>query len=523
MRSAAHRSAVLLCVVVAAPGLSGAGRGLIAQTSPSTPTFPSGVDVVTVDAVVLDGKGHPVTGLGRDDFVVTEDGRPQELATFEAVEVKAAPLAGPADPDASTAIVTNGSPSGPGRAYAVLLDDVGIPTLDRPSVREAVATFLTRSVGYGDQVRLASTSGDVRWSARIPEGREDLLAVVSRFGRRGPAQGGAKELFADNQRAQDQQEQRERVTSLRTMSEYQADRIVQGQAGGNRAIAEEIDARRRDRISLTHAALRRELEALSSVRGRKSLLLVTPGFSQDSDPQLREATRETTRIAHNANVAIYFLDARGLLTTPGSSADLAGAPDPSSVVASLVEQDLHDTAGSEGLAADTGGFSIRNTNDLAPGLDLIADESRAFYLLGLHPRPGKTPGEWRTLRISVKRPGLTVRARRGYAWRPAPDRARSTPGAHPGAFIPVRLASYVLEPVDAEKTGVAVAVEVDVTGLPAAEGSRGSPIDPSAGDNRARRRRDRSPRLHPEPQRSRRRQPGPRRLAVRPRGSRAAA
>ena len=127
------RSALLLCVVVTAPALSGARRGVIAQNTPSTPTFPSGVDVVTLDAVVLDGKGRPVSGLAREDFVVTEDGRPQEIATFEAVEVKAALAAPPADPDVSTAIVTNGSPSGPGRAYAVLLDDVWISAIDGPA------------------------------------------------------------------------------------------------------------------------------------------------------------------------------------------------------------------------------------------------------------------------------------------------------------------------------------------------------------------------------------------------------
>ena len=66
-------------------------------------------------------------------------------------------MARPAEPAELPAIVTNSSPASPGRAYAVLLDDVWIPELDRPSVRDAVATFLTRSVGYGDQVRLASS------------------------------------------------------------------------------------------------------------------------------------------------------------------------------------------------------------------------------------------------------------------------------------------------------------------------------------------------------------------------------
>jgi VWFA-related protein len=479
MRSAVHRRAVLLCVVAATSGLPGARGGLIAQTSPSTPTFPSGVDLITVDAVVLDGEGRPVPGLEREDFVVTEDGRSQEIASFEAIEEQAAPMAMPADADELAAIVTNSAPSRPGRAYAVLLD--GIPALDRPSVREALTTFLERSVRVGDLVRLASTSGDLGWSARIPEGRDDLLAVVSRLSGRRPVQGRGREVFATgNVEVGPREDRVERgagnPASLGTMSEDQARRIVEGHATGNRAIAEEIDARRLDRTRLTHAALRREIQALSTVVGRKSLLLVTPGFSRDSRPELREELRETTRIAQDANVAIYFLDVRGLQTTPGYSAEIAGAPDPSSVVASLVEQDVHDTAGSQDLASDTGGFSIRNTNDLAPGLDRIAAESRVFYLLGIHPLPGKPPGAWRPLRIAVKRSGLTVRARRGYTVR-TPDPARATPSVPPSASIPVRLASYVLEPVDAEKTGVAVAMEIDVRGLPSAADSGGPQLN----------------------------------------------
>jgi VWFA-related protein len=467
MRNPVRRIVLLWCVAVAAPGLSGARRGVIAQTRPSTPTFPSGVDVITVDAVVLDGKGRPVPGLAREDFVVTEDGRPQEIASFEAVLEQPAPTATPADAEEPAEVVTSSAPPRPGRAYGVFLDDVWIRAVDVPSVREAVTSFVTRSVRAGDQVRLTSTTGGIEWAASIPEGREDLLAVVSRIGAHGPAAGRGREVFADQPKAQTREET-QRVGSLGTVSESDAQRIVQGQASGIRAVAEEIDAQRRDRMGLMHAALRREIQALSTVPGRKSLLLVSQGFMRDSSPQLQEL-RETTRIAHNANVAIYFLDVRGLLTTPGYSAEIGGAPDPSGVVPSLVQQDVHDTAGSQDLASNTGGFSVRNTNDLAPGLDRIAAESRVFYLLGLHPPAGRPPGEWRTLQVAVKRPGLTVRARRGYAVR-TPDRARVVPGTHPDAFIPVRLASYVLEPVDAQATRVAVALEIDERSRPSADG-----------------------------------------------------
>src|SRR5215467_2593899 len=44
--------------------------------------FRSGVNVVEVYAAVVDGSGAPVTGLGRGDFTILEDGAPQTISTF---------------------------------------------------------------------------------------------------------------------------------------------------------------------------------------------------------------------------------------------------------------------------------------------------------------------------------------------------------------------------------------------------------------------------------------------------------
>ena len=62
---------------------------------------------------------------------------------------------------------------------------------------EALTGFLTRSVRVGDQVRLAGTTDGIQWTASIPEGREDLRAVVSRFDGHEPAQARGREVFAD--------------------------------------------------------------------------------------------------------------------------------------------------------------------------------------------------------------------------------------------------------------------------------------------------------------------------------------
>ena len=48
-----------------------------------TLTFPTGVEQVTVDVVVIDKKGQPVTDLTRKDVEVYEDGVRQEIASFD--------------------------------------------------------------------------------------------------------------------------------------------------------------------------------------------------------------------------------------------------------------------------------------------------------------------------------------------------------------------------------------------------------------------------------------------------------
>jgi Ca-activated chloride channel family protein len=49
--------------------------------------FVSGVDLVEVYATVTDAKGEPISGLGQDDFSVTEDGQPQTVTAFAQTEV----------------------------------------------------------------------------------------------------------------------------------------------------------------------------------------------------------------------------------------------------------------------------------------------------------------------------------------------------------------------------------------------------------------------------------------------------
>jgi len=79
--------APVLLAMVASGTPSGAERPQTPGSPATTTAFPSNVDLVNVDVIVLDRQGRPVEGLTQADFVVKEDGRPQTLSAFEAVDV----------------------------------------------------------------------------------------------------------------------------------------------------------------------------------------------------------------------------------------------------------------------------------------------------------------------------------------------------------------------------------------------------------------------------------------------------
>jgi VWFA-related protein len=452
---------------------------LAASPAPqAAPVFPSEVEVITIDAVVVDGDQRPVTGLTREDFRVLEDGRPQEIVSFEAYDRNA--LDASLDQVQAAAVSTNEKGTRPpGRAFALLLDDVFTPLQSADAVRKAAADFLRNSVGPGDEVTIATTSGDAYWTAGIPEGREDLLAVAARFkGRDTGGRFGTQEYTQSHFR---ESEMREGTLALKRMTELQAYDIVRGRVPGDQPMAQEIDNIRKHRMKVTLAAVRRQLDALATVRGRKSLILMSPGFLQDDDQQIRE----TAAASRRANTAVYFVDVRGLQNQAVFSAGdtVAAGLHLSGFTGEESERNLV-TAGTQMLAEDTGGFSIRNTNDFGKGTARISAESQSYYLLGIHPAEGKGARDWRKLKVEVTRPGLEVRARRGYSLRNAPPvdvaggkgsnkSGRALDPAVAGALdsghavtgIPLRAMAFVLEPAGKDTTRVLVAAEFDPRGL----------------------------------------------------------
>ena len=471
-----------------------------APAQPPPATFPSKVELITVDAVVLDAQGHPVAGLKRAAvFLQDEDGRPQEISSFEAFV--AAPPAAVATPPPALASNEGERPRG-SRAFALVLDDVGMTPRDSVEARRAVETFLGRSVRDGDEVSLATTSGDAWWSARLPEGREDLAAVIARLRGRGVEPSLSFDSMSDyeafwihNRESGTNGPMVRRVLNRwleagvcvdpigGTSQQERGTRLLESCPNMVRARAGAVDEQRRGHTRQILVTVQRSLQALAPVRGRKSLLLFSRGFLQDSDPD----PRVVVAASREANTAVYFVNVRGLATQTGmpSVSDATSAPDPGLLTAMGFEDSTLESAGTRALADDTGGFSIVNTNDLAGGAERIAEESRVFYLLGFQAPPGKPPGQWRTLRVDVKGtvPGLKVRARRAYTLAqpsqdlpgktdtakaarhlsPAVERALDT--VHETAGIPLRAMVYVFEPRPKDTARVLVAAEFDASRL----------------------------------------------------------
>ncbi len=142
-------------------------------------TFPAQIDMVTVDAVVTDKKGVAASALTKDDFILTEDGVPQSIVSFDAIQV---PPVAAAAPKARPKISSNTSKEErSGRSFVVVFDDINLTPMMSQRAKGAVAEFLKSGVREGDRVLLVATGGAAWWSTRMESGREQLLELVKRL------------------------------------------------------------------------------------------------------------------------------------------------------------------------------------------------------------------------------------------------------------------------------------------------------------------------------------------------------
>jgi VWFA-related protein len=443
---------------------------LVAATTSSgqqPPTFPTRVDLVTVDVLVLDRGGNPVEGLRSEDFTIREDGARQKQAAFEAIALPQSPAAPPRRSRVST---NEQRPDAAARWFFIVFDDLNITQYTTPRARDTLAQF-ARALRPGDRLMIASSSGASSWMGEVPQDRETLEEFVRKLQ-------GVRRLENTPDRIWDHEAMAiTNKTDPQALAQvarryFENDIIPEGGAApSDPSLRRELDvspgialiqtkARQtyreaQGRIEVSLGALERLSAALASVRGRKSLFFFSEGFIPDTT---LSQFRTLVQTARNANVAVHFVDVRapeghlGQPGLPGGGADTARAVEDRDATTSLVLAS-RDADGTRAIAADTGGSTITGT-DLVGGLTRVANQGRAYYLLGYSSTNTRRDGKFRKIEVAVNRPDVVVRARGGYYApsdnEPRLSRDKLDPAVRAGldspigaSGIPLRLASYL--------------------------------------------------------------------------------
>jgi VWFA-related protein len=415
-------------------------------TQAAQPTFRTEANYVRVD-VYPTRNGAPVADLTKDDFEILEGGKPQAVEQFERIQIRAA---GPQDTriEPNTVAESRSMLENPrARVFVIFLDTYHVDVAASHRIRQPLIDALDRVIGPDDLVAVMTPEmapTDMAF-ARKTTTIEGILTRYWHWGER------------DRMIPPDPEDE---MYGQCYPNVDPRDRC----ADQNGIAAEMIDRRHEKR---TIDALHDLVVFLRGVREeRKAVLAITNGWllfkpnmqmmrplachGVPTGPQInvdprngRPTTRPTANTvasdqcdidrtnlaqidndtefryvldeANRANTSFYPIDPRGLAVfdTPIMRTDVPGpapAPVPLRTDRAMLTGRLTSL---RTLAENTDGLAIVDSNDLAKGLRRVVDDLSSYYLLGYYSN-GALDGKFHSITVKVKRPGIQVRARRGY-------------------------------------------------------------------------------------------------------------
>ena len=390
------------------------------STPPQTPTFKVQVDYVDVDVLVTDKEGRFIRDLTKDDFEVFEDGKRQTIATFTVVDIPIEradrPLfqADPLEPD----VQSNERPF-EGRIYVMILDDPHVDALRSQRVKAAARQFIQRSLGANDVMAIVHVGGRTDASQEFTSNKRLLLASVDKF------MGGKLESITLARSAEYFRQSGLGIQDARIPDPYEQERAY--------------------KATQTLRLLQDVAEWFSGVRGRrKTILFVSEGIDYDVSDVIRQYDspsnsastviddiRQTIAATARSNVSIYGIDPRGLSSVADDTIGVTALADQSDPTLGIGQSSLRNEVqmaqdSLRALADETGGFAAVNTNQFANAFDRIVSDNSAYYVLAYYPPTDKKDGKFHRIDVRLRRPGLTVRARRGYMSPKAKAPAKTT-------------------------------------------------------------------------------------------------
>ena len=447
LRRAGRVSARTVCVLAflhASIGFAAPG----AQDQTPTPTFRTEASYVRVD-VYPTRNGEPVTDLLKEDFEVLEDKVSQNIDQFEHVVIRSA---GPQDSrrEPNTVAESRQAAQDPrARVFVLFLDINHVELAASRAIRAPLIEALDRLIGADDLIAVMTpemSPSDITFARRTTT----IEGFLTRY------------WWGERDR-----------TNFKDPVDDEYARCYPGiprsgeTTASDQGIAQEMILRRREKQTLD--ALEDLVRFLAGVREeRKAVITITdgwrlfgpnpalvrpingvvpPGPTVGIDPRTGQLTGrplpgsinpndcERDRFAlsqlddqqhfrlildeaNRANASFYPIDPRGLAVfdeniVPAAGVGIGISANPT---VGLVEDRARLNARNTSLrtlAEATDGIAVVDTNDLARGLRRIVDDLSSYYLLGYY-SGGKLDGKFHSISVRVKRPGIQVRARRGY-------------------------------------------------------------------------------------------------------------
>jgi VWFA-related protein len=380
------------------------------------PTFRSTTALVQVDAIVLDGQGQFLHGLDASDLTLFEDGKPQKIEQFYMVTH---------DPATRASLLTAEEAGRPAEAahrlFILVFDEGHLAPESLMRVQKGAEAFVGKHISPGDAAgvfvngelfrgRLFTDRGTllagVRAAKPVVENRQSLLAAFREFPRI-PSENDALRI------SEGSREVAERLAS----EACRAEAVLCEIEGFAEGVQKKIEQKARFYVRSARVLADRTVQIVSAISeslgqypGRKTIVLLTEGFFvQDARATIERLAGQAAR----AGVTIYSIDGRGVAPMTGNS-------DASSTGAARAT--LFDS-GEEGpaiLTSGTGGFVVRNIDDMTRAFNMIARDTSTYYVLGYSPTNMNMNGKFRKIDVKTSIDGATVRARKGYMATPLP-------------------------------------------------------------------------------------------------------
>lgn len=402
------------------------GAGASPQGPQAAETLHASTQLVIVDVVVEDRRGNPVHGLTRDNFVLTEQGKPETIRDFEEHSAASSNKPRPPAPKLPPGVFTNYTPVPPDSTLNILLvDALNTKVTDQVFLRQQLFDFIKREKP-GTNVAIFTLANQLVMLQGFTEDPEVLRSAVQRLNTRGA-------LLLNDPAGTGVGAQ----TISEAMQDASAHTDQQVMANVMQWEAEQTALQTHMRAQNTLDGFNSLAHYLSNFPGRKNLIWFSGSFPLHIEPDTslkdpfgvvadsNQELRQTANLLAAAQTAVYPVDAGGLQTETTFDASqspwaLARNPTTAYTESSLKfgqsQADEHTTM--EAMAHYTGGHAFYNTNGLASAVESAIDAGSNYYTLTYTPADRNWNSAYRNIHVrlagSTATQGTKLTYRPGY-------------------------------------------------------------------------------------------------------------